>query len=124
MNTTSPSKPLTRKERKDMQVLLRFTAVYCKVHHAGKRVGAEVGNDSDAPLVPGRYLVCGDCRDFLAYAIERRRRCPLEPKPACKHCPVHCYRHDYRERVRTIMRFSGRYLLLRGRIDLLWHYFF
>jgi len=123
MNVT-PAKPLTRKERKDIQVLVRFTAVYCKVHHQGERLGIEVGPDSEAPLTDGRYQVCADCRAFLAYAIERRRRCPLDPKPACKHCPVHCYRKDYRERVRTIMRFSGRYLLLRGRFDLLWHYFF
>jgi len=123
MNAIFP-KPLTRKERKDMRVLLRFTAVYCKVRHHGDRQGVEVGSDSDAPLVAGRHQVCSDCRDFLAYAIERRRRCPLDPKPTCKHCPVHCYRQDYREMVRTIMRFSGRYLLLRGRVDLLWHYFF
>jgi hypothetical protein len=37
---------------------------------------------------------------------------------------VHCYRPDYRQKVREIMRFSGKYLLLRGRLDLLWHYFF
>ena len=42
----------------------------------------------------------------------------------CKHCHVHCYRPGHREKVREIMRFSGRHLILRGRLDLLWHYFF
>jgi hypothetical protein len=107
-----------------MQVLVRFTAVYCQVNHAGEKSGVAVSDDADGILTTGRFSVCTDCRAFLAYAIERRRRCPFEPKPACKHCPIHCYRADYRQRVRTIMSFSGRHLLLRGRLDLLWHYFF
>ena len=61
---------------------------------------------------------------FLLYACERRLRCPLEEKPACKHCPVHCYRPGHREKVREIMRFSGRHLIRRGRLDLLWRYLF
>ncbi|NOR49648.1 MAG: hypothetical protein GQ530_01275, partial [Desulfuromonadales bacterium] len=40
------------------------------------------------------------------------------------HCPVHCYAPEQREKVREIMRFSGQYLIKRGRLDLLWHYFF
>jgi len=124
MTQPEPAKPLTRRERKDIQVLVRFTAVHCQVHHAGAKSGVAVSNDADAVLAPGHCMVCADCHAFLTYAIERRRHCPLNPKPACKHCPVHCYRADYRQQVRTIMRFSGRHLLLRGRFDLLWHYFF
>jgi hypothetical protein len=37
---------------------------------------------------------------------------------------VHCYQPGHREKVRAIMRFSGPYLIRRGRLDLLWHYFF
>jgi hypothetical protein len=50
--------------------------------------------------------------------------CPLEEKPVCKHCHVHCYRKGHREKVREIMRFSGRALIRKGRLDLLWHYLF
>jgi hypothetical protein len=76
----------------------------------------------DLPL--HNYPVCADCAGFLAYAFERRLRCPLEEKPSCKHCPVHCYKPGHRERVREIMRFSGRHLIMRGRLDLLWRYWF
>ncbi len=115
---------LTRKERKDLRVLARFTAVYCKAHHPSEKLPLDSEVPGVASLEVGTYPVCASCRDFLYYAIERRLRCPLEPKPICKHCPVHCYRPDYRQKVREIMRFSGKYLMLRGRLDLLWHYFF
>jgi len=115
---------LTGKERKDLLVLVRFTEVYCRAKH----VGAKHPLPADV-AIPGigsldRYCYCPECSDFLSYAIDRRLRCPLDPKPACKHCPVHCYKPDMRQKVRDVMRFSGPALIRRGRLDLLWHYFF
>lgn len=122
---TPPQQPgLTRRESKDLNVLALFAAVYCRSHHFGERTPLVPPGPEYAPLQLVRYPLCADCRKFLAYAFSRRRHCPLDPKPACKNCPVHCYRSDYREQVRRIMRFSGRHLLLRGRLDLLWHYLF
>lgn len=68
--------------------------------------------------------LCPECREFLHYAISRRLKCPLPEKPTCKNCQIHCYRPGHRERVREIMRYSGRRLIMRGRFDLLWHYLF
>ncbi len=116
---------LGRRERKDLLVLARFTAVYCRAHHhRQQRQPLPAGHELGAALHLGRVSYCSECRNFLEYAFARRLRCPLNPKPACKHCPVHCYRPDYRQKVREIMRFAGPYLLRRGRLDLLWHYFF
>lgn len=115
---------LTRRERKDLEVLALFTEVYCRAQHAGLET-ASAGTPAELTgvgLKPRR--LCAECRDFLAYAIARRIKCPLDPKPTCKHCHIHCYRPGHREQVRKIMRFSGRHLILRGRLDLLWHYFF
>ena len=116
--------PLTRKELKDLRVLLQFTAVYCRARHTAEKTVIESAEAELQRLPLQRYPVCNECRDFLRYAFARRLRCPLEDKPLCKHCPVHCYQPEYRARVREIMRFSGVYLLKRGRLDLLWHYFF
>ena len=124
MTTDQNITPLTRKELKDLRVLVRFTAVYCQHHHDAQKCGVEVGTETSAPLLAGQHMVCADCRELLAYAVARRMHCPLDPKPVCKHCPVHCYKPDYREQVKQVMRFSGKHLLLRGRLDLLWHYFF
>ena len=108
------------KETKDLRVLALFTKVYCADHHAGlERNSFDLGL-----LKTADYRYCAACSDFLSYAIERRQRCPLDPKPGCKHCAVHCYRPGHREKVREIMRYSGKALIKRGRLDLLWHYLF
>ena len=75
---------------------------------------------------PGKKAVylCGDCAALVNYAMDKRRKCPLDPKPSCKHCPIHCYGKAYRTKMREVMAFSGKRLILRGRLDLLWHYFF
>lgn len=124
MTTQTPLTSLTKKERKDLRLLVSFTSVYCHHHHDVPTDGVDIGTESSAPLVAGKHLVCSDCRELLAYAVARRIHCPLDPKPVCKHCPVHCYKPDCRQRIKDVMRFSGKHLLLRGRFDLLWHYFF
>ena len=115
---------LTKRELKDLKVLLQFTSVYCRVKHSA---ATRVVCTAEAELLRlplGSYPVCNECEAFLLYAFERRLRCLLEDKPACKHCPVHCYKPEHREKVKEIMKFSGQHLIKRGRLDLLWHYFF
>ena len=113
---------LTRKECKDLKILALFTSVYCHDHHSADYFPL-TGLPSQLNRIE-RYTCCSDCLDFLHYAIERRLKCPLETKPSCKHCKLHCYRPGHREKVREIMRYSGKTLIKRGRLDLLWHYLF
>lgn len=115
--------PLTARESKDLGILVQFTSVYCRARH-GDISRRDFPERERFGIGAGTFPLCPECADFLAYACERRMRCPLEPKPTCKECAVHCYRPGHRERVREIMRFSGMYLIKRGRLDLLWHYFF
>jgi hypothetical protein len=121
-NPAAPSSPPA--EGKDLQTLALFTAVWCKAKHLAAKEPFVPSEEGLRDLGLERHRLCADCREFLAYAFVRRLKCPLDPKPTCKHCHLHCYRPGHRERVREIMRFSGRHLLLRGRLDLLWHYFF
>ena len=114
--------PLTKKETKDLKILAWFTSVYCRDHHAAEQKPLV---DLPEQLVSlQHYACCPSCQKFLLYAIERRLNCPLEDRPVCKHCQVHCYRPEYRDEVRKIMRYSGKALIKRGRLDLLWHYLF
>jgi hypothetical protein len=111
---------LSRPEKKDLKILAWFTSVYCKDHHTEtphKRTHLE----TDLPFLR-RFTYCSECKEFLSYAIERRLKCPLQEKPSCKQCHIHCYRPGHREKVREIMRYSGKTLIKRGRLDLLWHY--
>lgn len=119
------SKPvLSARERKDVKVLALFTAVWCRARHDEAKTPLLLDEPGLRGLGLERFRLCGECRELLDYAFARRLGCPLDPKPACKHCHLHCYRPGHREQVREIMRFSGRRLILRGRLDLLWHYFF
>jgi hypothetical protein len=110
----------SNQQKKDLRLLARFIGLYCgSRHESSSRVTTELGL-----LGLGKDLLCQDCRDLFAYAVEKRRKCPLDPKPSCKNCRIHCYSREYREKIREIMAFSGKKMILRGRLDLLWHYFF
>lgn len=112
----------TDRQKKDLKVLTSFVATFCRAKHGERHdftLPAEL-----AGMFPRQLLLCHDCASLLTYAFEKRRRCPLDPKPSCKHCHIHCYSKEHRARVREIMAFSGRRMILRGRFDYLWHYFF
>ncbi|QWA13310.1 nitrous oxide-stimulated promoter family protein [Sodalis ligni] len=48
------------------------------------------------------------------YAAKRLDCCVFgEEKPACKHCPVHCYPFAKREEIKQIMRWAGPRMLWR-----------
>ena len=78
---------MIHQESRTIEAMIRL---YCRDLHSG-----------------GRDL-CPACGDLLHYARERLRRCPYgQDKPACSRCPVHCYRHDFRDRIREVMRHAG-----------------
>ena len=95
------------KKEKDRYILDQFIHIYCRGQHKTSK-----GD------------LCSDCQNLLAYAYKRLEHCPQDPKPSCKHCEIHCYKPAYREKIREIMRYSGMRLIIRGRLDLLWHYLF
>lgn len=111
---------LTSTQKKDMKVLIAFIRLYCRAKHADQlkepvEFEAVMGGDA---------LLCHECAALVGHALRKRRNCPLDPKPSCKKCRIHCYGRDYRERIREIMAFSGRRMIMRGRMDYLHHYFF
>lgn len=45
---------------------------------------------------------------LFEFAQKRLDKCVYgENKPACKHCPVHCYPYVRREEMKRIMRWAG-----------------
>jgi hypothetical protein len=109
---------LTSGQKKDLKVIISFVRVYCRAKH-DDQAGVAI-EDLDGK----ETRLCRDCSALVAYALEKRRKCPLDPKPSCKHCHIHCYSKDYRAKIKEIMAFSGRRMIMRGRLDYLWHYFF
>jgi hypothetical protein len=91
---------------RELATLQRFVKVYCRAHHGSNGSG-----------------LCKECHDLLEYAEKRREKCPYDPKPKCKNCITHCFRPEYREKIRKVMRFSGKHFVKRGRIDWMVKYF-
>ncbi len=55
-----------------------------------------------------------ECAPLRDYALERLDKCPFqEGKTTCAKCRVHCYKPEMREKVRTVMRYSGPRMLYR-----------
>ena len=110
----------TTHQIKDIKLLGKFVEVYCTGKHKGVEHSPFV-----LPEGLGERALCPECASFLTYAITRRVKCPLEAeKPTCKHCRTHCYSKQQLAKVKEIMAYSGRTLMLRGRLDYIWHYFF
>ena len=117
---------LDDKKRKDIRVLGDFIAIFCREHHQAQARDAFPLRDARLHDILGdkELLLCEDCAKLLNHGIAKLILCPYDPKPSCKKCETHCYAPGYRERIREAMKFSGMYLVKRGREDLLAHYHF
>ena len=107
---------------RDLHTLTRFIEVCCNHWHK-RDARSEVSlKGMNIHALMGRSIVlCGGCAKLLAHAVYKRSHCPMDPKPACKKCPSHCYHPMFRQQIREVMKFSGRKLVLSGRLDYLWH---
>ena len=107
---------------KDLKLLARFVELYCHDHHSDEPRGEFRLKGYDVQRLHGSALsLCAECRKLLAHAFVKRTVCPMDPKPICRKCPEHCYAPSYRARIREVMKHSGRKLVLRGRLDYLFH---
>jgi hypothetical protein len=110
---------------KDNIVLAQFIGVYCdKLHRSREKALWDDGDQGEVDLGGKAPTLCPECSELLSYSVRRRALCPQNPKPSCKNCEIHCYAGEYRARIREVMRYSGRHLILRGRLDLIFHYLF
>ncbi len=117
---------LDRKKTRDARVLADFVNIFCRENHRYEPKSLFPGEDEAIRQAAGDRprLLCSDCRKLLYHGIVKLLQCPYDPRPACKKCENPCYAPGYRERMREVMRFSGLYLAKRGRLDVLFHYFF
>ncbi|MHA2390727.1 MAG: nitrous oxide-stimulated promoter family protein [Promethearchaeota archaeon] len=76
--------------KKERKTILTMINMYCKNFHNLN------------------YVMCQECSELFEYAEIRLNSCRFgEDKPTCEKCPIHCYKPEMREKVRTIMRYSG-----------------
>ena len=73
----------------EKRTVRHMIGLWCRKNHGGKEL-------------------CNECRELLDYSLARLEHCRFgNAKTKCHKCPVHCYRPDMREKIRTVMRFSG-----------------
>ena len=117
--------------------------LWCRKNHGGKACrekgsmgGGQVsqgGSGEGSHGEPGSHEcqagrggpgLCGECRELLEYSLARLEHCKFgNAKTKCHKCPVHCYRPDMREKIRTVMRFSGPRMLLYHPLEALRYLF-
>lgn len=79
--------------------------IYCKHNHGGK-------------------MICDECSKLTDYALLRTDKCKYkENKPACQKCKTHCYKPEYREMIKKVMRFSGPRMIYKHPLLSIQHFF-
>jgi len=114
---------LTLGQINDLKILASFVALYCHARHDRKAVGERAVPEILQQGKSSPKTVCVACAELIEHGMKKRAACPLNPKPTCKSCHIHCYTAEQRQKVREIMAYSGKRMILRGRLDYLWHYF-
>lgn len=104
-------KDLEKKRRKEQYVVEQMIGLYCKKNHREEYKKAQK---------EGR--LCPECQELAEYAKMRSEKCPfMENKTFCNNCKVHCYKPEMREKIRTVMRFSGPRMIFYHPILAIWH---
>ena len=115
----------SRELNQDLKTLALFINLYCRHKHSDAHREPVDLKTHDVEAIARRPIVlCEECTKLLTHAFIKRSHCPYDPKPACKHCPTHCYHPTYRAKIREVMKFSGKKMLLSGRLDYLFHLLF
>ena len=113
---------ITKKEKGDIRILLKFIEIFCREHHHGEKRPFTFRLLNIREIEKKDIFLCPDCAKLIAYGLTMRLKCPHDPKPMCKKCKTQCYRGEYKSKIREVMKFSGMYLIKHGRLDLLYHY--
>jgi hypothetical protein len=117
-----PRREISDRETSDIRTLMRFVEIFCQQNHNGSREPFTFKLLDLTEIEKREVLLCPDCTRLLTYGLTMRLRCPHDPKPVCKKCKTQCYKGDYKAAIREIMKFSGRVMIKRGRLDMLYHY--
>jgi hypothetical protein len=97
------------KEKKLIPVMIKK---YCKGMHKTTR--------KEQKIKPGE--LCGECKALTEYALFRLEKCPFKVnKQFCSFCKVHCYKPDYREEIKKVMRYAGPRMIFSHPIFALSH---
>jgi hypothetical protein len=113
---------ISDKEKDDIRTLMKFVSIFCRENHKGEKAPFSFKLLDTKEIDEKEVSLCPECSRLLTYGLTMRVKCPHDPKPMCKKCDTQCYRGDYKDKIRKVMKFSGIYLVKHGRLDMLYHY--
>ncbi len=89
---------------REKKTLLAMMKIYCQdKHEAGK-------------------ALCSECSEQLDYAYKRIDGCLLgDQKSTCARCSTHCFKSEYRARIRKVMRYSGPRMICKHPLLTIYH---
>lgn len=94
-----------RRIRRELKTVRVMIEIYCRGHHK-----------------TGRNL-CPECAELWEYTQKRVEHCSFRlNKPTCFNCTVHCFKSEMRERIKTIMRYSGPRMPLHHPVLSIYHF--
>lgn len=105
---TRTKRPLNNGPRiqQEKEIVAKMIAFYCRKKHKQKEP-------------------CKDCAKLKKYAWIRLSVCQFgEEKNACSSCKVHCYKPEFREKIKRVMRFAGPWMFIHHPIYSVKHLFF
>ncbi len=63
--------------------------------------------------------------DLIEYVKLRQSKCPFkETKTFCSNCKVHCYKSEYRTKIKEVMKYSGKRMILYHPILAIQHVYY
>ena len=88
-------KSVENKREREKAAVSLMISLYCRKQHGTKKG------------------LCPDCAALEEYARQRSDKRPfMETKTFCFNCRIHCYKPEMREKIRSVMCFSGPRMLL------------
>jgi hypothetical protein len=113
------------KVQRDIETVSQFIRIYCEHNHQHQaKAQVKASGKIKNYLNDSSIRLCRDCRKLLLYSASKRIICPYDPKPSCRRCSTHCYTDGFRDAIREVMRFSGLFLIKKGKLGLIKKYLF
>jgi hypothetical protein len=76
----------------ELKTITIMVTLYCRAHHA--------------------KALCNDCQALIDHAQQKLDRCVFgQQKPACKKCTVHCYKPNFKQQAKVVMKETGMKML-------------
>ncbi len=86
-------------EKKLIPVMI---AKYCRGNHKHERKEKGLKHNE----------LCPECEALKEYALFRLEKCPFKKnKGFCSYCKIHCYKPEYKEQIRKVMKYSGHRMI-------------